>query len=41
MGGNQRSFDESLTLRTERVNRPYFLAPALQSDWHEQSTYTL
>ena len=29
----------SLTLRTERVNKPCFLAPALQPDWLAQSTY--
>ena len=28
-----------LTLRTERVNKPCFLAPALQPDWLAQSTY--
>ncbi len=28
-----------LTLRTERVNKPCFLAPALQHDWIAQSTY--
>lgn len=34
-------YSEDLTLRTERVNRPYFLAPALQSDSLVQSIYTL
>ena len=34
-----KEFAKELTLRTERVNKPCFLAPALQPDWLAQSTY--
>jgi len=38
---SKKKLNKVFTLCTERVNRPYFLAPALRSDLLEQSIYIL